>query len=137
VGRTSSSETTHLLRWRLEERCAITQPAAWPAAPRGRPNWPATALKTARFTAMPGSPPVVFCTADSQRLQVPLKSRCGRQRRTEPPSRHATNTKGRINNHEHIVGHGVPLSGDQRILPLIRNPGVPPLSPPFAPSAAG
>src|SRR5215831_10893355 len=88
VGRTSSSETTHLLRWRLEERCAITQPAAWPAAPRGRPNWPATALKTARFTAMSASPPVVFCTADSQRLQVPLKSRCGRQRRTEPPSRH-------------------------------------------------
>jgi len=48
----------------------------------------------------------------------------------------ATNTKGRINNHEHIVGHGVPLSGYQRIFLLIRNPGMPPLSPPFAPSAA-
>jgi len=41
----------------------------------------------------------------------------------------ATNTKGRINNHEHIARHGVPLSGYQRILLLIRNPGVPPLSP--------
>lgn len=35
VGCTSSSETTHLLRWRLDGRCAMTQPATRPAAPRG------------------------------------------------------------------------------------------------------
>jgi dienelactone hydrolase len=35
AGPASSSETTHLLRRRLEERWAITQPATWPAVPRG------------------------------------------------------------------------------------------------------
>src|SRR6266511_586612 len=35
VGCTSSNETTQLLRWRLDGRCAITQPASLPWPARG------------------------------------------------------------------------------------------------------
>ena len=45
-------ETTHTLRWRLEARCAITQPTMLPAAPRGCPNCRTIALLRACFHAM-------------------------------------------------------------------------------------
>ncbi len=39
VRATSSSETAQAFRLRLDERCAITQPAMRPPTPLGRWNW--------------------------------------------------------------------------------------------------
>src|SRR5256885_8067367 len=44
------SETTHRLRSTLELRCAITQPAIFPTAPRGWPNWRTMDSFTFSFT---------------------------------------------------------------------------------------